>query len=265
MVDLANLLFVLKKVLTALIVPPGLIILLLLCLALFVRRLKVFVIAAAALLYIISIEPVKDLLIGPLERAVPVPSKEEIKACEAYVILGGGFYDATPELDFKGNLGTDSYGRVLAAFLLYRADPKPILPTGGKTDQKRSEAELTREILLAMGVPQRHIYLNTPSRDVDTIGNARYVRAVLRPVGATRVLVITSAYHAKRSQIIFSRFFDRPVVFPTGFKTAGTEYRYGSFLPDSNNILGVALAVKEYLGIAFYHLKQPPLGSALES
>jgi uncharacterized SAM-binding protein YcdF (DUF218 family) len=255
MVDLSAVLFVLKKVATALILPPGLIIVLLVLFALFIKKLKAFTIAVAVLLYLVSTEPVKDLLLGPLEVSVPVPTAEEIKACQAYVILGGGFYDGTPELSLKGSLGTDSYPRVLSAFMLYRMDPKPIVPTGGKTHQKRSEAELTREVLLSLGVKPKDIYLNASGRDVDTMGNAWYVRSILRPVGVTRILVITSAYHAKRSQMIFSRFFDRAVIFPTGYRTAGTEYRYGSFLPDANNIVGVAAALKEYLGIAFYRVK----------
>jgi uncharacterized SAM-binding protein YcdF (DUF218 family) len=256
MPDVQNLLFVLKKIMTAAIVPPGLVILLLIVFAFVVRRLKAFTIGAAVLLYLVSIEPAKDALLRPLENAVSVPVKEEIRNCQAYIILGGGIVDGTPEMDFKGNLGTDSYPRVLSAFLLYRTDPKPIVPTGGKRpQQKRSEAELTREILLSMGVDRRHIYLNTPSRDADTMGNALYARSVLSPVSITRVVVVTSAYHAKRSQMIFNRFFDSAVVFPTGYKTGKREYRYASFLPDANNILGVAVAVKEYLGIAFYKMK----------
>jgi uncharacterized SAM-binding protein YcdF (DUF218 family) len=255
MIDFSTLLFALKKVATALIQPPGLIILLLILFALFVKKLKVFTIAVAALLYLLSIEPVKDLLLRPLELRVAVPTKEEIKGCQAYVILGGGIYDGTPELNVKGSLGTDSYARVLAAFMLYRMDPKPIVPTGGKTYQKRSEAELTREVLISLGVKKQDIYLNSPSRDVDTFGNAQYASSVLSPVGVARVLVVTSAYHAERSQMIFSRFFDRVVIFPTGYKTGETDYRYGSFLPDANAIVGVALAVKEYLGLAFYRIK----------
>jgi uncharacterized SAM-binding protein YcdF (DUF218 family) len=255
MVDFSSLLFILKKVMTAILLPPGLIVVLLILFALFVRKLKAFTIIAAALLYMLSIEPVKDLLLRPLEASVPVPTKEDIKVCQAYIILGAGLYDGTPELDLKGSLSADGYPRVLSALRLYHMDPKPIVPTGGKTYQKRSETELTRELLLSMGVAQKDIYLNTPSRDVDTLGNAWYAKSVLLPVRVTRVVVVTSAYHAKRSQMIFSRFFDQVVIFPTGFKTGSNRYRYGSFLPDANNLLGVGLAVKEYLGLAFYRLK----------
>ena len=67
--------FILKKLITYSILPPGIFILLLLIGAIILRkRLRVFLFSMAALLYIFSIGPTKNLFLRPLENVYKIPS-----------------------------------------------------------------------------------------------------------------------------------------------------------------------------------------------
>ncbi len=113
--------FLMKKILTCCLLPPGCLIILLLVGVIFCRkRLRLFVVCLAALTYVIAIEPTKDLLLMPLENAFPVPSPEQIKKADAYVYLGGGLLDRAPDLSGKGMLGGEAVPRLLTTFRLYR-------------------------------------------------------------------------------------------------------------------------------------------------
>jgi len=253
--DIENIVFVLKKVVTSLVTPPGIIVVLLvLSILLFKKRLGICVITLAVILYLVSIEPVKDLLLRPLEYAHKIPSQEEIKKCDAYVILGGGIHYYAPEFGDTGILNGESFPRVFAAFRLYQLYPKPIIPTGGKTYQQESESEITRKILLSFGVKREHILLISPGRDADTYENAEYAKYLSSHSKIRKPLLITSAFHMKRAVMIFNKFFQDITPFPTGYKTSRMEYKYHSFLPTASNLYAVALAIKEYMGIVVYKI-----------
>jgi uncharacterized SAM-binding protein YcdF (DUF218 family) len=254
--DIGNSLFITKKVITALVTPPGIFVLaLLVATVLSKKKARWSCLICAALLYVASIEPVKDALLLPLENAYPMPSAEQLRQAEAYVVLGGGIVEHAPDLGGKGSLTAESLERTTGAFRLYRLSPRPVILTGGKTYQRFSEAEIAADMLLAFGVRKEHVIFDPLGRDVDTRMNAQLVRRVATRLKMERIVLITSAFHMKRSVLLFRRSFKDVIPFPVGYKTSRTTYRYKSFLPESYSMHCVALAIKEYLGIVFYSLK----------
>jgi len=79
--------------------------------------------------------------------------------------------------------------------------------TGGVGRHPPSEARVSGEILLDLGVPQDVIHLEESSTTTDE--NAAYALLVCRAAGLTepRVLVVTDAYHAFRCRRVFRRRF----------------------------------------------------------
>ncbi|MDQ7082363.1 MAG: hypothetical protein Q9N34_04885 [Aquificota bacterium] len=72
--------FLLKKVVSYFILPPGLYVLILLFIGLLSRRrsfVRFLSLSSALFLYLISVEPFKDLLYYPLERGLEVPEEAE--------------------------------------------------------------------------------------------------------------------------------------------------------------------------------------------
>lgn len=245
--------FILKKIVTCAVIPPGIFIISLLLCAIFLRkRLRSLVFVVAVLLYAASIEPTKDLVLIPLEDAYGPPALTAIKTGSAYVVLGGGIYDFAPDIDGKGTLSGDALPRVFCAYRLYRLDRKPIILSGGKVFGKRPEAEIAKRILLSLGVDERDILTEENSRD--TYENAKYVKELAKRHNINRIILITSAFHMKRSVMLFDKFFKDTIPFPAGYNTSRGKYDISSYFPGAGNLSCIAVALKEYMGILFYKI-----------
>ncbi|MDW8001843.1 MAG: YdcF family protein [Deltaproteobacteria bacterium] len=242
--------FLFKKFITAFLLPPGLFILL--CIIAFFlvkKRTKILCASFALLIYFFSIEPTKNLFLKPLESAHPFPSIESIKNCEAYIVLGGGLREGVPELSGVGELSHEAYQRTVTAFRVYKIKKRPIILTGGSIFKREAESHYARKLLLSLGVKEEHIFLEDKSRD--TYENAKSAKEIAEREKIKRVLLITNAYHAKRANLIFSRYFD-VIVLPIGYKTSKRPYDILSFLPDATNTESISCALKEYLGIIHF-------------
>jgi len=245
--------FLIKKLITYTIIPPGIFILILIFAGLFTKkRCRVFVLTLAALIYISSIEPTKDLLIKPLEDAYKIPSITEIKQADAYVVLGAGVHDYAPDIDGTGTLTNDATMRLICAYRLYRANKRPIIISGGQVMGRRAEAEISKRVLISLGVEEKQIIGEMESKD--TYENAKFVKAIADMHNIKNIVVITNAYHMSRSMLLFGKHFKDPIACPTGYYTSRTKYNLLSFLPQGNNIDDIGIALKEYLGILFYKI-----------
>jgi uncharacterized SAM-binding protein YcdF (DUF218 family) len=245
--------FLLKKLITSLLVPPGLFVTLLLVSVIFARkRLRIFVCIIVLLLYGASIEPTKNVLLIPLEDTYRNPGMADIKACEAYVVLGSSSYGDAPDLHGKGILDGDALHRVTDAYRLFLLHRKPIIYSGGTLYSKDPEAEIARRFLLSLGVPDAYIIAESKSRD--TYENALFTSEICRSRKIEKILLITSAFHMRRSVMLFRKHFAHIVPFPTDYKTSRKGYTVFGFLPEASNPAGVAIALKEYLGIMYYKI-----------
>ncbi|MDD5009091.1 MAG: YdcF family protein [Syntrophorhabdaceae bacterium] len=246
--------FIIKKVVTQCLLPPGIFIILLLLASVFLKRRGRFLALFFALfIYILSIGPTGNLLLMPLENSFPVPSLEEVKTGDAYVVLGGGVYDNAPDVDGKGALSGDSLARLLTAYKLYRICKKPIILSGGRIFGRGAEADIAKRTLLSLGAGEQDIIAEPKS--IDTRESAQFVREVSDKHKISRIVLITSAYHMKRSHLLFSRHFREIIPYPAGYLASRVSYDVLSFLPSAAALEDVAVAMKEYMGIVFYKIK----------
>jgi uncharacterized SAM-binding protein YcdF (DUF218 family) len=245
--------FILKKIVTCAILPPGCFIVLLLISAVFLKKKsRFFALLLAVLLYASSIQPVADMFLVPLEYTYKPPSLAEVKTGRAYVVLGGGVNDFAPDIDGEGTPGSEAYLRLICAYRLYKIDRKPIIISGGRIFERRPEAEIAKRILLSLGVNEKDILMEAKSKD--TFENAKYVKELSDKHGINRIVLITSAFHMKRSMLLFDKFFKQTIPCPTGHNTSKTGYDLLSYLPNAGNMESIAVALKEYLGIFFYRI-----------
>lgn len=80
--------------------------------------------------------------------------------------------------------------------------------SGGYTNEEieKSEAQVMSDYLTGIGIPIEKIYLEEES--LDTIGNGYFVRRMVDAIpGITRLAVVSSCYHMKRSEYIFRNCF----------------------------------------------------------
>lgn len=236
--------FLIKKLLSNLILPPGLFILAFLTVALLERRRGVtyyICVISAILLYLLSIEPVKDALLTPLENKYPVPKKF---SADVIVVLSGGSYNS-------GVLKEDSMKRLLAGALLHRETGLPIILSGGASFLP--DAEIMKSFLLSLGVDRKSIITEVESRD--TRENAMFVKRICKDRGYRRIVLVTSAYHMPRAVLSFEREGMDVIPYPTDFKR-DMRYNLFSFLPKMGVLDDSVKALREYLGTLVYEYSQ---------
>ena len=235
--------FFLKKLIAYFILPPGLLVIAFAVLGLLTKRklAKLIAFSFALFVYLLSIEPVKDVLYKPLEEAYPVPSKPE---GDAIVILGGGAYNT-------GILKEDSTKRLLTGFVLHKQTNLPIILSGGASIGVLPEAEGMKELLLTLGVDKSEIHTDMNSRD--TAENAQEVKKLCERLGCKKIILVTSAYHMRRAVLSFQKAGLEVVPYPTDFKR-DMRYNLYSLLPKMGVFADSYKALREYLGLVWYSL-----------
>ena len=242
--------FVLKKLVTPFLKPPGVFIagLFIAAAVLAMRRHRksaAAALAAGLILWLPAIAPVEDLLLAGLMRNVP--RLEAPIEGDAIVLLGGGIDDqAMDTFGSPGVTGRYTNGRIITAARLYRRLRVPVIVSGGRPYGERvSEAEVNARILVDLGVASEHILLEENSRD--TRENAEQVAIVCRARGVRRILLVTSAFHLRRASLMFASTGLEILPVSDRSSHAGRYYRWVDFLPTSYE--RTSLYLHEYLGI----------------
>ncbi len=231
--------------------PLGFIILLLFFSAFFIKeKLRIWAVIIALLIYALSIDPVAELILRPLEDAYKPASLDEIKTCDIYVVLGSGIIENVPDISGKGALKTSTMSRAATVYRLYMKAQKPIIFSGGKIFSRTAEAVIAKRFLISLGIPSNHIIMEDKS--IDTFENARYVKEIADKYQFKKIVLVTSAAHMKRSYLLFGKRFKEITPYPTDYQVSRGSYDLLSFLPDTTNVGMVQTAVKEYLGFLYY-------------
>ena len=248
--------FFLKKCISAALLPPGMFILILLVAAWWLRRQRRMLAACnclllALLIWAMSTSFIADVLISRLEKGLAIPTRAK---GDVIVLLGGGVNDKVPDLTGSGAPSEGMMPRLVTAVRLQRQLDIPILISGGAVYAGRSaEAPVIRRFLLDLGVPAHQILIEDKSRD--TIENARFSRVILQQHRFRQPLLVTSAFHMRRSLEAFRREGIAITPVPANFFTApGRATIWADLLPESGALYGTATALREYLGLLYYHL-----------
>ena len=248
--------FLLKKILAALILPPaGLILLALFGLWLLRAKSRRWQHGGAALatlsllgLLVLSLPVVGNALMAPLEPHPPI-APEQLRRVQAIVILGGGSYFAAPEY------GGDTVSHYTLERLRYgarlgRESSLPVLVTGGAPFGGRAEAESMREALERdFGIKVR--WVESAARD--TAENARLSAPLLKAAGVTRIALVSHGWHLPRAIELFEKQGIEVTPAPTAFST-GSPSLLEDLLP--GGLVTSRLALREYLGRLYNFLKE---------
>jgi uncharacterized SAM-binding protein YcdF (DUF218 family) len=247
--------FLLKKILTALILPPtGPVLLALFGLWLSRRNSRRWqyaglALATISLLGLIALAmPVVGNALAPAEAPQAPISAEALRRAQAIVILGGGSYYTAPEYG-SDTVGSASLVRTRYGARLARETGLPVLVTSGSPHGGRAEAESMREVLeREFGVKVR--WSETTSRD--TAENASMSAPLLKAAGITRIALVTHASHMPRSAELFRREGIEVLPAPTGFSTPARSM-IEDYLP--RNLRPAQEALHEQLGQLFNRIK----------
>ena len=211
-----------------------------------------FLLLTIVLLYGFSIEAVSNYLSYKLEKdyitARPVEEKIPL---DVVVVLGGGNYDI--QALAKTFPGDATAVRVVHAVQMYKEYNAKYLVCSGKGDRKTSAGALMAEMAETFGVPRERIRIESKSENTYEHAvefNKMFVDKDLK------IGLVTSAYHMKRSETEFRKFFKNVQPLPASYlyaSPAGTPaVRY---IPQSQWLLNNTLVFKEYVGRLWYSIK----------
>jgi len=239
--------FYLKKILSALVLPPmGPILLALFGVWLARSRPRLGRgIASFALLGLValSLPPVADALLHSLETQ-PVVSPQALARAQAIVVLGGGTYWNAPE--YGGDtVARVTLERVRYGVLLQKRSGLPILVSGGAPYGGRSEAEAMKEVV-ERDFRGHADWVESASRD--TAENAAYSASLLKAAGISRVVLVSHALHLPRALEEFKDQGLEVVAAPTGFATHPPSL-LARALPSAAALAASSDALHEWLGI----------------
>jgi len=208
---------------------------------------------AIVLFYGFGIEPVSNYLSWNLEKdyiqARPNPEKTTL---DVVVVLGGGVYDLrTLGETFPGRETAVRVAHAVQVFKTYRARQ---LVCSGKGGRPVTEAFVMAKMAEDLGVPKEKIRLDEKSET--TYRHALEFDKMFSDKNI-RIGLVTSAYHMKRSEAEFRKYFKNVTTLPAGYlysSPAGTAaIRY---VPQSARLFDNTLILREFVGRLWYRIKQ---------
>lgn len=190
------------------------------------------------------------ILSRPLEGAYPPVPAEASPSADAIVILGGGATCATNGILPYPDL-TPAADRVWHGVRLYRAGKAPrVVATGKNTTIS------TLPLLLDFGLPPADIAIVDGARNTEE--ESRRVAALLPP--GTPILLVTSAAHMRRAELLFSHAGLRVIPAPADHETTvrcsdgpAIDWLY----PDAATLpVNCALFKEHYATWAYRHIRR---------
>lgn len=221
------------------------------------RRASVIVLMFALIVLWISAIPVTgSMLYARLEstyRPVPLAS---VPSSDCIVLLGGAI---SPGLEPRVDIElTDAVDRVRKTAELFRTGKAPIVIVSAGNQpwskSEKSEAELTKELLVEWGVAPDAIFLEGSSRN--TRENALYSKNLIQAVNCKRPLLVTSAAHMPRAVAAFDVVGVPVTPVSTDVKVADTStLTVMDFIPSAGALAMTSDALREFLGRFVYQIR----------
>lgn len=213
------------------------------------KKLGFFIFGSGIFLYFASITPIVNMVASPLEEKIYINSEIE---SEAYVILGGGATTTSEGYEPKAH----ALKRIIKGAELYKNNPKPIFISGGSPLEDRiSEAEIYKNLLVNLGVPSEDIFVEIESKN--TYENALFLDRLFKEKEIKSISLITSAIHLPRSYKTFSNLLLEINITPVkcDFLINNSKGFIKNYIPTFENLQNFYNILWEYVGILFYDLK----------
>ena len=240
-----RLIYILSKLFTYLFLPPGIFIVILLLAGFLAKKFKILFFISAISLYLISIKPVTNLLLTPLENI-----KTSNEKANLVVVLSGG----SNNNDILKS-SPDAFKRLVYGIILAKQNNLPLLFTGGgikkptEADNAKKDIELFEETFNF----KLKTYYENKARD--TVENAKFTLKIINKNHfSKKIYLVTSAYHMKRSIIIFKHFGFNVIPKPVGF-FIDKNYNFYDYLPNMGNLEKSYKAIHEYFGILSLYVR----------
>lgn len=191
-----------------------------------------------AVMYLLSITPVKDFLLYPLERI-----KTDNSTANAVVVLGGG-------VKKKGVIKAypETLERLVYGLLLAKKFHLPLIYSGGGI-KFNGAFYVKKDINFLCHVFGCKFKIYFEGKSLNTYQNALYTSKLFEKFHLIKnIYLVTSGYHMKRAAILFRYFGFIVHPHPVGFLYEG-HYNFWDFFPKMENFYESFKAIHEYFGL----------------
>ena len=228
--------FIISKIITAFLLPPGIFVIILLLLAL-KSKYKKLLIFFAIFIWIISTKPISNLLLYPLEN-----TKLFNKKAPFVVVLGGGIVNKDI---FKSS--PHQFKRVVYGVIIAKKNNIPLIFTGGGVGNEANAVKHDINYLEKSFNFKIKTFFENKSKN--TKQNAYFTSKLFQKHHfKKKIYLVTSAFHMKRAIIDFKKAGFKVIPKPTDF-LSNYHYVWYDFLPSMDYLYKTYLALHEYLGI----------------
>ena len=240
----------LHKILPFFLSPLGIILIFLIASFFFKRRFFVFL---SFLVLVISSNPiVGNYLIKKLEYPYKPISINSINEADAVVVLSGMLHQVGDK-----NYNTYEFSDPDRFFggldLIKKNKSNKIIFTAGQlpwTDNWEPEGIILKNKAISLGVSQTKILV---TENVKNTYEESIAVTKLIPNNSSLILV-TSAFHMRRSKYLFEKQGFDIIPYPVDFKTSNAKTSIMNFLPSVSSLHKVSLFIRENIGRLYYKL-----------
>jgi uncharacterized SAM-binding protein YcdF (DUF218 family) len=249
--------YIISKLFTYLVLPPGIFIIIFLIASFYTKKFRIFFVFIALSFYALSNSYVSDWLLKPLESPF---NKVFVKYnADAVIVLAGGSMVGSPNIP----LATDAYKRAMYGLMIAKSNNLPLLFSGAGSYKAYTEADAfknsMKELEINLGIhvnfqEKLHVKefsLHVEDKSLDTYQNAKFSKDSFVKLGIKNpvIYLVTSAYHMKRSMLLYKYFGFKVIPAATDFKISIKPKTVWSYLPSMGALNNSYTALHEYAGI----------------
>ncbi len=244
-----------QKLIWYLAMPPASMFLLLLVGLAISRKRRTFgrtlVLLGLVILYSLSLDPVANALLRPLESAAS-PLQNLPAAADAVVVPGGG----SVELAWAGAPpvpNAETWTRLVKGIEIARKMNVPLVLTGGNGEPfatTLNDADVMAAAAFGLGMPRSQVIVENRSRN--TLENSHAVRRI---VTGNRIVLATSAYYMKRAVAMFGRRGFTVIPAPTYPLVQTRKTGPFTLIPSAGNLARSSVALAEWLSLAWWGIR----------
>ena len=208
------------------------------------KRLAAMLAALVFVFYLFCTSLVSERLMGALESAYTPPENPQ---GDVVIMLGGGAFPDTPDVSGQGTLCSSPANRLLTAVRLQKELAVPIILSGGQVySDSGPEAVIAKRILMDLGVPEDKIIVE--SKSINTTQNAKFSTEIMRERGLNKPILVTSAFHMRRSVLNFAKNGMEVTAYPSDYRVnLRHDFHYNKLRPSVAALDDNVLVLQEVL------------------
>ena len=201
-------------------------------------------------LYGASISPAPNVSCYFLEKDYLINENNDVEKLDVVIVLGGGVSDNEYLEETMPSQKTSS--RLLHAIQMSRKSEADYLVCAGKGTGKMSEAEVMAIAAERLGISAIKIKIDPKSSN--TWEHAENLNKMFQDKDI-KIGLVTSAYHMKRSEREFRKYFSHVIPLPSDYLYSSPPLSIMTFIPSSGSLYKFSTAFREMIGIAWYRIK----------